>query len=187
MKKITIAILFCLVTVWLAAPTVLAEELKTTCGATKTTICTIEIWLAYQHKKNKRELKKILKSKSIKVLHRTFQFWKPKGGHPPTNIAIGGGLNADDARWVINFALKYNDRIESLIFQRLNAPNYAAIASSQWDDNSETPIRPEDLELLKDPKLTTEEFHTLYVKLTDEKRIGEDFYKDGKSPPGSSP
>ena len=92
---------------------------KPPCDISKTTICTIEIWLANKHKKKKREIKKYLKSKSLKVLGHTVQYWRPKGGHPPTNIAIGSAVSAEDARLVIDFALKYNDRVDLLVLDRL--------------------------------------------------------------------
>ncbi len=146
------------------------------CDIKKNTICTMEIWLAHPHKKSNRSIRKELKGKSIKVLRHTIQYWKPRGGHPPTNIAIGRSLTAEDARWAIDFALRYNDNIDGLIFQRLNPPHYVAVATSAWDDKSETPITPEQLAQLRDPKLTTEEFHALYVKLTNEAGVAETFY-----------
>ena len=149
---------------------------KPVCSKGLTTICTLEMWLEYKHKKNNRAIRKVLKDKTIKVLHHTIQYWKPKGGHPPTNIAIGRSLSAEDARWVIELALKYNDRIEGLIFQSLNPPNYVAIATSAWDQDSETPITKEELAQLRDPRLSTQEFHELYVSLTKEKNAAERFY-----------
>lgn len=146
------------------------------CDTSITTICTIEMWLSYKQKKKKKELRNYLKSKSIKVLRHTVQYWKPKGGHPPTNIAIGRGLTAEDARLVIDLALKYNDNINGLIFQSLNPPNYVAIATSAWDDNSETIITPDQLAALRDSKLTTEEFHSLYRELTKEAGVEKKFY-----------
>ena len=146
------------------------------CDTSITTICTIEMWLSYKQKKKKKELRNYLKSKSIKVLRHTVQYWKPKGGHPPTNIAIGRGLTAEDARLVIDLALKYNDKINGLIFQSLNPPNYVAIATSAWDDNSETIITPDQLAALREPKLTTEEFHSLYRELTKEEGAVQKFY-----------
>lgn len=146
------------------------------CDTSITTICTIEMWLSYKQKKKKKELRNYLKSKSIKVLRHTVQYWKPKGGHPPTNIAIGRGLTAEDARLVIDLALKYNDNINGLIFQSLNPPNYVAIATSAWDDNSETIITPDQLAALREPKLTTEEFHSLYRELTKEAEVEKKFY-----------
>ncbi|MFP6638389.1 MAG: hypothetical protein VB778_07170 [Nitrospinaceae bacterium] len=151
-------------------------EYKPSCDISKTTICTIEIWLAYKHKKDKRELKKLLKSKSIKVLGHTVQYWRPKGGHPPTNIAIGSAVSAEDARMAIELALKYNDHVDLLVLRPLNPPNYVAIATSAWDELSQIPIKPEDLERLRDPKLSTEEFHSLYYDLTNEGNIQQKFY-----------
>ncbi|HIK57914.1 MAG TPA: hypothetical protein EYF96_02345 [Nitrospinaceae bacterium] len=151
-------------------------EYKPSCDISKTTICTIEIWLAYKHKKDKRKLKKLLKSKSIKVLGHTVQYWRPKGGHPPTNIAIGSGVSAEDARMAIELALKYNDHVDLLVLRPLNPPNYVAIATSAWDELSQIPIKPEDLERLRDPKLSTEEFHSLYYDLTNEGNIQQKFY-----------
>ena len=58
----------------------------------------------------------MLKGKSIKVLRHTIQYWKPRGGHPPTNIALGRSLTAEDARWVIDWPSSYNDNINGLIF-----------------------------------------------------------------------
>lgn len=146
------------------------------CDTSVTTICTIEIWLAHKQKKRKKEIRAYLKSKSIKVLRHTMQYWKPRGGHPPTNIAIGSGLTAKDARMAIELALEYNDEINGLIHQRLNPPNYVAIATSAWDDNSETPITPDQLAALRDSKLTTEEFHRLYLELTKEAGVAQEFY-----------
>ena len=146
------------------------------CDLSKTTICTMEVWLAHKHKKDKKVLRQTLKDRTIKVLRHTFQFWKPRGGHPPTNIAIGHGLSAKDARWVIEFALKHNDRIDGLIHEKLNPPFYVAVATSAWDIQSETAITPEQLELLRDPSLSTEEFHSLYVKLTGEDAVAPRFY-----------
>ena len=149
---------------------------KPPCDISKTTICTIEIWLANKHKKKKREIKKYLKSKSLKVLGHTVQYWRPKGGHPPTNIAIGSAVSAEDARLVIDFALKYNDRVDLLVLRPLNPPNYVAIATSAWDEMSQIPITQEDLARLRDPKLTTEEFHSLYYELTNEANVQNKFY-----------
>ena len=153
-----------------------SSSYKPPCDTSKITICTIEIWLAHKHKKQKKELRGFLKSKSIKVLTHTIQFWRPKGGHPPTNIAIGSAVSAEDARMAIDFALKYNDRVDLLVLRPLNPPNYVAIATSAWDELSQIPIKPEDLERLRDPKLTTEEFHSLYYELTNEGNVQNKFY-----------
>ena len=138
------------------------------CDISKTTVCTIEMWLAHKHKKDNREIRKFLKSKQLKVLRHTIQYWKPKGGHPPTNMAIGSMVSAKDARLMIDIAIKYNDKIDRLILRPLNPPNYVAIATSAWDEQSEVLINPEDLEKLRDPKLNTQQFQALYAELTNE-------------------
>lgn len=152
------------------------EKFKPSCDTSVTTVCTIEIWLGHKQKKNNKEIRGFLKSKKIKVLRHTIQYWKPRGGHPPTNLAIGSAVSAEDGRMVIELALKYNDEVNGLIYRMLNPPNYVAIATSAWDDLSETPITKEELEALRDPKLTTEEFHALYYKLTDEGSVQNKFY-----------
>jgi len=141
---------------------------KPSCDTSKTTVCTLEMWLAHKHKKNNRKIRKFLKSKSLKVLRHTIQYWRPKGGHPPTNIAIGSLVSAEDARLMIDIAIQYNDKINGLILRPLNPPNYVAIATSAWDEQSEVSITPEELKKLRNPKLTTEEFQALYAELTHE-------------------
>ena len=173
MKKVICGVLMAFLLAGVSLPPVSASA---SCDTSITTICTIEMWLSHKQKKKKKDLRSYLKSKSIKVLRHTVQYWKPKGGHPPTNIAIGGGLNAEDARLVIDLALQYNDEINGLIHQRLNPANYVAIATSAWDDNSETIITPDQLAALRDPKLTTEEFHRLYRELTREAGVEQKFY-----------
>lgn len=173
MKKLILGLLVFFLLTGVALSPVSASA---SCDTAITTICTIEMWLSHKQKKKKKELRSYLKSKSIKVLRHTIQYWKPKGGHPPTNIAIGGGLSAEDARLVIDLALQYNDEINGLVHQRLNPPNYVAIATSAWDDNSETPITKDQLMALREPKLTTEEFHHLYRELTKEADAGHKFY-----------
>ena len=173
MKKIICGLLMVFL---LAGVSLSPVSASASCDTSITTICTIEMWLSHKQKKKKKELRGYLKSKSIKVLRHTIQYWKPKGGHPPTNIAIGGGLSAEDARLVIDLALQYNDEINGLVHQRLNPANYVAIATSAWDDNSETIITPDQLAALRDPKLTTEEFHRLYRELTKEAEVAQKFY-----------
>ena len=170
MKKIvSLAVLFLLSFTLISLP-VFAESgvYKPNCDTNKTTVCTIELWLAHKHKKKNREIRKFLKSKQLKVLRHTIQYWKPKGGHPPTNIAIGSMVSARDARLMIDIAIKYNDKIDRLILRPLNPPNYVAIATSAWDEQSEVLINPEDLEKLRDPKLNTQQFQALYAELTNE-------------------
>lgn len=152
------------------------QKISTSCEKRNTSICTIEIWLAHKHKKNKRQIRQRLKESSMKVIRNTVQFWRPKGGHPPANIAIGSAVTAKDARFVIDLALELNDNIEYLVLQRLNPPNYVAIATSAWDEKSLISITPDNLKRLRDPGLSTEEFHRLYLDLTGEEKIKQEFY-----------
>ena len=170
MKKIvSLALLFLLNFTLISLPAFAESGVyKPNCDTNKTTVCTIELWLAHKHKKKNREIRKFLKSKQLKVLRHTIQYWKPKGGHPPTNIAIGSMVSARDARLMIDIAIKYNDKIDRLILRPLNPPNYVAIATSAWDEQSEVLINPEDLEKLRDPKLNTQQFQALYAELTNE-------------------
>jgi len=168
-KKVSLAVLFLLSFTLISLPAFAESGVyKPNCDTDKTTVCTIELWLAHKHKKKNREIRKFLKSKQLKVLRHTIQYWKRKGGHPPTNIAIGSMVSATDARLMIDIAIKYNDKIDRLILRPLNPPNYVAIATSAWDEQSEVLINPEDLEKLRDPKLNTEQFQALYAELTNE-------------------
>ncbi len=153
-----------------------AGERKSSCDTGQSTICTIELWLAHGQKKNNKEIRQTIKDRSIKVLRKTIQYWRARGGHPPTNIAIGNAISAEDARWVIDMALKLNDEVTMLVIQRLNPPNYAAIGTSAWDEKSLIPITAEQLEKLRDPGLSTEQFHKLYLELTGEANIPQAFY-----------
>ena len=170
MKKLVFFAVLFLMIISIALSPVYGESggYKPSCDTSKTTVCTIEMWLAHKHKKNNREIRKFLKSKNLKVLRHTIQYWKPKGGHPPTNIAIGSMVSAKDARLMIDIAIKYNDKVDRLILRPLNPPNYVAIATSAWDEQSEVLITSEDLEKLRDPKLSTQEFQALYAELTNE-------------------
>jgi len=168
-KKVSLAVLFLLSFTLISLPAFAESGVyKPNCDTNKTTVCTIELWLAHKHKKKNREIRKFLKSKQLKVLRHTIQYWRPKGGHPPTNIAIGSMVSARDARLMIDIAIKYNDKIDRLILRPLNPPNYVAIATSAWDEQSEVLINPEDLEKLRDPKLNTQQFQALYAELTNE-------------------
>ena len=146
------------------------EDKRKPCGKRKTTICTIELWLSYEHKKEDGAIRKLLKENSLKVMRKTIQYWRARGGHLPTNIGIGKSISAGDARFAINLAIILNDKIEKLVLQALNPPNYVAIGTSAWDEKSLIPITPEDLQRLRDPGLNNEQFQKLYAELTREKK-----------------
>ena len=152
---------------------------KKLCGNRNTTICTIEIWLAHEHKKENKVIRSLLKENSLKVIRKTIQYWRARGGHPPTNIAIGKSVSAEDGRFAIDLALLLNDRVDRLVIQALNPPNYVAIGTSAWDEKSLISITSDELQQLRDPKLNTVEFHRLYIELTGEsnRSFGKDpFY-----------
>ena len=69
---------------------------------------------------------------------------------------------------MIDIAIKYNDNVDRLILRPLNPPNYVAIATSAWDEQSEVLITSEDLKKLRNPKLNTQQFQALYAELTNE-------------------
>ena len=66
MKKIVFLITTLLTGYFVVFSTAYAESggYKPSCDIKKTTVCTIEMWLAHKHKKNNREIRKFLKSKT---------------------------------------------------------------------------------------------------------------------------
>tara|TARA_B100000686_G_C16797340_1_gene983368 strand:+ start:2010 stop:2594 length:585 start_codon:yes stop_codon:yes gene_type:complete len=138
------------------------------CGNRNTTICTIELWLSHEHKKENKVIRDLLKENSLKVIRKTIQYWRARGGHPPTNLAIGKAISAEDGRLAIDLAILLNDRVDQLVLQTLNPPNYVAIGTSAWDEKSLISITPGELQQLRDPKLNTTEFQRLYIDLTGE-------------------
>ncbi|MBN4054850.1 hypothetical protein JYT87_03985 [Nitrospira defluvii] len=124
----------------------------------------VEMFLAKKWKKDDKIIKGRLKEASVKrIIIQYFRF-----GDPPTNIVIGKDIPADIARLAINIALTYNKDIKTILPEFRFFPHYIAIGSSAFDEQAEIPIFPEDLARLRDPSLSTEEFHTLYRSLTGE-------------------
>jgi hypothetical protein len=89
-------------------------------------------------------------------------------GHPPANIAIGNSVPASVARLGIRVAVDHNGGVKFLLPQYRFFPGHIAIGTSAFDEASQIPIRPEDLDRLSDPALTTSQFHALYRQLTGE-------------------
>jgi hypothetical protein len=87
-------------------------------------------------------------------------------GRPPTNLGLGREVTAERARAAIRMAVKYNGGVTVLLPASLFPPRFVTIASSNFDDTVECPIGAADLARLKDPALTTEQFHALYRDLT---------------------
>ena len=72
------------------------------------------------------------------------------------------------ARLAIRLAREYNDGVNFLLPEYRFFPDHIAIGTSAFDEASQIPIRPEDLDRLSDPTLTTTAFHELYRHLTGE-------------------
>jgi hypothetical protein len=124
----------------------------------------VEAFLSSEQRKNRETFKKELEAVSITRV--TIQFFRL--GHPPQNIAIGRNVPGEIARLAIRLAVTYNQGVKFLLPQYRFSHDYIAIGTSAFDESSQIPIRPEDLEQLSDPDLSTPEFHALYQKLTGE-------------------
>jgi len=124
----------------------------------------VEMVLARKWKKEDKIIKQKLRDSSVKrVMIQYFRF-----GDPPTNIVIGRDVPADIARLAIEIALAYNNDIKTILPEFRFFPHYIGIGSSAFDEQAEIPIFPEELERLRDPSLSTEEFHALYRSYTGE-------------------
>src|ERR1700693_1249140 len=113
-----------------------------------------EIWLAPQYQSDVQSVKGIMKAADVDRV--TVQFFKV--GIPAGILAVGKNTPADGARKAIEIAMKYNrKKIEFLIPEVLLPENYLAVGTSAYDESALIPVRPEDVALLSDPSLTTEQ------------------------------
>jgi hypothetical protein len=124
----------------------------------------VELFLAPDRRGDLETIKREFASLSVTRVRA--QFFRL--GHPPENIAIGSEVPADVARLAIRMATTYNRNVKFLLPQFRFFPDHVAIATSAFDEASQIPISPADLERLSDPSLTTEQFHALYRQLTGE-------------------
>jgi hypothetical protein len=124
----------------------------------------VEIFLAPDRRGDLDVIEKALEAVSITRI-RT-QFFRL--GHPPENIAIGKNVPAPVARLAIRLAVTHNGGVKYLLPQFRFFPEHIAIGTSAFDEASQISIRPEDLDRLSDPALTTSQFHALYQHLTGE-------------------
>ncbi|MFQ5597933.1 MAG: hypothetical protein ACE5GK_07770 [Nitrospiria bacterium] len=124
----------------------------------------VEMVLSRKWKKEAKVIKEKLRKASVKRVMIQYV----RVGNPPTNLVIGRDIPADIARLAIELALAYNKDIHTILPEFRFFPHYIAIGSSAFDEQAEIPIFPEDLERLRDPSLSTEEFHALYRSLTGE-------------------
>lgn len=124
----------------------------------------VELFLPADRKKDIDTIKKELQALSIKRIRP--QFFKM--GNPIENIAIGNNIPAPVARLAIQLAITYNRGIKYILPEFRYFPDHVVIGSSAFDESSQIPILPEDLQRLSDPSLSTLEFHRLYRSLTGE-------------------
>ncbi|MFZ5874893.1 MAG: hypothetical protein ACOYXU_00660 [Nitrospirota bacterium] len=126
----------------------------------------VELFLAPEQREAVPAIKKAFETLSVtRVRPQVFRL-----GNPPKNIAIGKDIPADVARLALRLAVDYNRGVEFLLPEYRYFPKHIVIGSSAFDEASQIPIKPEDLERLRDPSLSTDQFHVLYRSLTGEDR-----------------
>ena len=128
-----------------------------------------DIFLSPDHKEDWKTIKKAFEAHSIHKVKA--QFFRK--GNPPTNVQIGGDIPVEVARMVIELAMQYNRGVTDLLPQFRFFPNQISIGTSAFDESVPVAVRPEEVERLRDPSLSTSEFHRLYRTLTHEKGIPE--------------
>ncbi len=124
----------------------------------------IEVFLAPEQREAIPVIKREFEALSItRVRPQVFRL-----GNPPRNIAIGKDVPAGVARLALQLAVDYNRGVEFLLPEYRYFPKHIVIGSSAFDEASQIPIKPEDLQRLRDPSLSTDQFHELYRNLTGE-------------------
>lgn len=124
----------------------------------------VEMFLMKERKKDGPFIKKLLKEEKIKRI--MIQYFR--AGNPPKNIIFGNRIPADVARMMIELAIHYNNGITHLLPEFRFYPHYTAFGNSAFDIQAQIPITPEDLDKLRNPALSDEEFHVLFRSLTGE-------------------
>lgn len=122
----------------------------------------VEVVLANEHRKNVDEIKQDFAEAGLTNVHVQFL----KAGRAPMNIGLGPKVTVERAQASIRMAAKYNGGIAILLPERIFPDHYVTIASSGFDDTVEYPIGEEALKELENSLLTTEQFHSLYRRLT---------------------
>lgn len=123
----------------------------------------VELFLMKNRKADIDQIVQELKSASIDRIRTNFY----PAGKAVQILAVGRKTPASVARLGIRLAMEYNEGIQYLLPQVLIPHHYLAIGTSAFDEKSQIPIGPEDLERLRDPSLSTREFHALYESLTE--------------------
>lgn len=122
----------------------------------------VEVVLADEHRKDLPAIKREFVEAGLANVHIQFV----RQGQPPPNIGMGRDVPVERAQAAIRLAKKYNRDVKVLLPERLFPATFITIASSNYDDTVDYPIDSEALRQLEDPALTSEQFHSLYGRLT---------------------
>jgi len=125
---------------------------------------TLKLKLARKWKKKKKEIKKTLarERKSLKV---RLEFFAPRMT-PPQNLGIGRCVSAEDGRFAIQKAIKYNQGVDYVIMQEFMPHHWAMVGTTDLAELTFIKVTKEDLDTLADPSLSTEQFQDRYRKLS---------------------
>lgn len=124
----------------------------------------VELFLMKERKKDGKFIKELFRDQKInRVMIQYF-----RAGNPPKNLVLGRRIPAEVGRMMIELAIHYNNGITHLLPEFRFYDHYTAFGNSSFDIQAQIPISSEDLEKLRDPSLSDEEFHALFRSLTGE-------------------
>ncbi len=81
-------------------------------------------------------------------------------------IAIGKCVPVFIAQHVIKKAMEYSTGVESLVQQQFVHSHWIGVGVTMFDEPSQQLVSSEQVQQLLNPKLSNEEFHTLYLKMS---------------------
>jgi hypothetical protein len=122
----------------------------------------VEVTLANELRQDADAIKKEFEAAGLSNVHVQFM----RQGQPPPNIGVGRDVPVERAQTAIRLAKKYNRGVQILLPEHLFPASFITIASSNFDDTVDYPIDEAALRQLEDPALTSEQFHSLYRRLT---------------------
>ncbi len=124
----------------------------------------VEIWLPVERRADEAAIRSRLASHGVDRI--VIQYLK--GAKSPANLGVGRKVTVDFARMLIGLAETYGSGIRFLLPEHRFFGSYGTFGSSAYDESVNIPVTPEAVQQLKDPKLSTDEFHHLYRSLTHE-------------------